>query len=128
MERQRQKRRMENLMHPKEPKAKSPPPPCGGDCEDNCPYDGQCRYPTWEEDWAANHGKRKWEAIKSDTEKLEHAREIHRKAMRKYNRKMRFIKKGGSPAEFEKLWAEAGGDPEEYKKLLERKGDRKQWT
>lgn len=36
-----------------QPKMQLPPPPCGGDCADGCPYDGECHYPNWEEEHEA---------------------------------------------------------------------------
>lgn len=46
-----------------QPKTQLPPPPCGGDCADGCPYDGECHYPNWEEDhqeeWRAAEAERK---------------------------------------------------------------------
>lgn len=124
-EKQAAKRRLDSLMHPKPPRANIPPPPCGGDCGDNCPYDGICAYPNWEDDWIAGYGKRRWSAIKADPEKLAHAREIHRRASSKYYYKNRFLRAGESLEEFETLWAKAGGTPEQFKALLAEEGERK---
>lgn len=136
--------RLNEVMHgyvPMNARKSTPPPPCGGDCE-NCPFD-ECRYPDWDEEHSriyvdkkgGRHSRevleRKWkkerDAIREKAATDPVFREFHLARCRRYNEKcrnkVRFVKAGGSPEQFEALWAEAGGDPEAYKKLLKRKGE-----
>lgn len=127
-----------------------PPPPCGGD-HDNCPYDGACRYPDWgNEDVyiapsgqrvsreARRRGKRAYaarraERMRTDPAFAEREREKGRRYSLKANAKAKFVKAGGTPARFERLWARAAGDRETFIALSgaegvkiiwkERKGD-----
>lgn len=55
------------LAHPpgsEKPPVDIPLPPCGGDCADNCPYDDDCHYPDWEEDYLADLAKQKTAATR----------------------------------------------------------------
>lgn len=77
LRKQRERRREKALMDPPAPRRTIPPPPCGGDHR-NCPYGGDCHYPSWEDDWIRDAGKRVWERVKSDPELHEHRKETHR--------------------------------------------------
>lgn len=119
-----------------------PPPPCGGDCEENCPYDGECRYPDWDEEHSriyvrvrgdkVSHESReamrraKRRSYKKRKEKMANdpvfaaeEREKDKKKDKKRRAKVKFVKAGGTPARFEALWAKTGGDPEVFKTMTE---------
>lgn len=98
-ERQREKKALQSLLHPKPVRERIPPPPCGGDHR-NCPYDGECKYPDWAQTWRAGEPKRRWAAILADP--IKHA-EVNKKR-RKRAARNKFIKSGGTPEEFEKQW------------------------
>lgn len=74
---QREKRRAASLLNPPKPRGKIPPPPCGGDHR-NCPYGGECKYPTWEDDWSRDKGKRVWERVLADPDLHEHRKATRR--------------------------------------------------
>lgn len=115
----------------------SPPPACGGDCE-NCPYDDGCHYPGWdkenEEFYISPSGKRtsrearrrgnkaydarQKEKRKTDPELDEREKAKNRRYSAKNRAKVKFVKAGGTPARFETLWEKAGGTPERFKALL----------
>ncbi len=116
--------------------AKVPPPPCGGD-HDNCPYNGKCRYPNWDEEQsrvyvAPNGGRRNRQALrrknkayrerrnerrKSDPELDAKIKADSRRKGIKHYYKVKFVQLGGSPERFEMLWAKAGGTKEQWKPI-----------
>lgn len=89
-------------------------PPCGGDCQ-NCPYDGECHYESWDQSAERRRlkNKRKKEKKKADPKK----REAYRQSQRKSGYKKRFLKNGGTAEEFAAMWSEAGGDVEQFKRI-----------
>lgn len=100
-----------------------PTPPCGGDCESGCPYD-ECRYPDWEEDggdiyidpkgrktnradsrrWGKAYHERVKAKMAADPVFAEDQRAKKRKSSMKHYYKVKFVKAGGSPEEFESQW------------------------
>lgn len=106
LRKQRERRRAEALMDPPKPRRKIPPPPCGGDHR-NCPYGGNCHYPTWEDDWIRNSGKRVWERVMDDPELHEHRKATHNAW---YHRK-----KAEDPAWWAELQAKRKADRERRK-------------
>lgn len=101
-----------------------PPPPCGGDCESGCPYD-ECSYPDWDEEHskyyiqpsngqkisreARQRGKKKYDANlkqrRKENPKLDaDVRAKKRGYSAKHRAKVKFVKAGGTPEEFERKW------------------------
>lgn len=70
------------------PKTQLPPPPCGGDCADGCPYDGVCCYPDWEEEHGAEwkrleRNRRKRERRAAETPEQRESRLAQRREQKK---------------------------------------------
>lgn len=140
-ERQAEKRKLESLMRPKPPRANIPPPPCGGDCEDNCPYDGDCRYPDWEEEndvYVTKSGKivnrevqrrqakicyeKKKAKREADPEFDASEREKIRCRSCKRYYKNKFLAQGFTQEEYERVWTGVGGTPEGMREAWKRAG------
>lgn len=96
--------------------AKTPTPPCGGDCR-NCPYDkGACRYPDWEErnerrlvlarKRKSRYQVKKKERMVADPQYAAVIRAKRCEYSRKARAKIKWVKSGGTPEEFEKQWKE----------------------
>lgn len=123
-----------------------PPPPCGGDCECGCPYDS-CQYPDWDEEHSRTYVRargslenretirknarknyaRKRERMANDPAFAESERAKNRWRNAKYKAKIKFLVVGGTPAQFEAMWAQAGGDLETFKTLCAKKGIKIIW-
>lgn len=94
--------------------AKPVPPPCGVDCE-NCPWDNGCHYPDWEDElerkrernrrkaqaYRARKKDRRNQGLAFDAREKERLRQNRKK----YFTKVRFVKKGGAPEDFERQLA-----------------------
>lgn len=128
-----------------------PPPPCGGDCEENCPYDGECRYPDWDEEHSRIYvhvrkdgkvSRESREAIRRNVEKREQRRKARmaadpvfaegerekgRKRDEKHRAKVKFVMAGGILERFEALWAEAEGDRDVFIALCAEAGIHIKW-
>lgn len=127
-----------------------PPPPCGGDCEENCPYDGECRYPDWDEEHSrtyvrvrgtkVSHENR--ENIRKSSRKsygkqrarmdenpsfATGVREKSRKRTTKYRAKVKFVEAGGILSRFEALWERAGEDRDVFAGLCAEAGIHIKW-
>lgn len=127
-----------------------PPPPCGGDCEENCPYDGECRYKDWDEEHSRTYirvrgdkvyhesrenmrrsvekrEQRRKARMAADPVFAEGEREKGRKRSEKHTAKVKFVMAGGTLAQFETIWAKAEGDRDVFVGLCEKAGIEIKW-
>lgn len=127
-----------------------PPPPCGGDCEENCPYDGECRYPEWDEEHSRTYVRVRGDKVSHESR--ENIRKSSRKSYRKRRAKMaenqvfadaergkgrkrttkhrakvKFVEAGGALSRFEALWERAGEDRDVFVSLCAEAGIYIKW-
>lgn len=92
------------------PKRTDKVPPCGGDCR-NCPYNS-CQYPHWDDGKSKPYNREAGRAayarykqrLKEDPDLMARYNASKKRSAEKFRAKQRYVKQGGDPNEFERVW------------------------